>query len=184
MKIAGGEYKGRIIKVPHQPGLRPTTEKIREAVFSILGEDISDARVADLFCGSGAMGLEAISRGAQSAVFIDSSPQAISTTRQNIRTLGLEAVSRVFVLNVMSLRKPHLENIDIVFADPPYNKGYADDLLTLLSLPKLGWRGIIVLEHEAQWQYGGSEFRLAKRAEFSDKAVTFLLPLEQGPASA
>jgi 16S rRNA (guanine966-N2)-methyltransferase len=175
MKIVAGEFGGRIIKVPKIPHIRPSTEKTREAIFSALGDDVIDANVADLFCGSGALGLEALSRGAKSALFIDSSRAATAVVRQNILSLGLESRSRVMTMNALNLRPSHLEHIGIIFADPPYKMEYADRLVTLLSLRKFGWRGILVLEHEPKWRYDGERFMLVRRLEYGDTAISFLL---------
>lgn len=172
MKITGGKFRGRNLKVPKNAHIRPSTEKIREAIFSSLGEDIIDANIADLFCGSGALGLEGLSRGAKTAVFIDSDSGAISTIRENIRTLGLESQARGMVMNVLHLRPSKFESYGIIFADPPYKKRYADMLL--LSLQKSRWHGILVLEHEAEWRYKGLDFKLLKRLDFGDSSVSFL----------
>ncbi|HBC46237.1 MAG TPA: 16S rRNA (guanine(966)-N(2))-methyltransferase RsmD [candidate division Zixibacteria bacterium] len=175
MRIAGGEYKGRVLKVPKSSKIRPSTEKTREAIFSVLGGDILDAKVADLFCGSGALGLEALSRGAESALFVDLQPSSISIVKENIRALGLELRASVMVKNAFSLRAANLDGIGIIFADPPYNMGYAERLVSLLSLQKSFWHGILILEHEPKWSYDGEKFELAKRLEFGDSAVSFLL---------
>ncbi len=175
MRIAGGEFRGRIIKTPKIPTIRPSTEKTREAIFSVLGADILDAKVADLFCGSGALGLEAISRGASSALFIDINSACTTTVKENVITLGLESCTKVMTLNALGLRASHLNDVGIIFADPPYKMGYAERLVSLLSLQKLLWHGILVLEHEPKWIYEGDRFELAKRLEFGDTAVSFLL---------
>jgi 16S rRNA (guanine966-N2)-methyltransferase len=175
MKITAGEFGGRAINVPKIPHIRPTTERTREAIFSSLGADIANANVADLFCGSGAVGLEALSRGAENALFVDSNRAAIAVVRQNIRSLGLESRSRVMTMNVLNLRPAHLERVGIIFADPPYKMEYAERLTALLSLQNFAWHGILVLEHEAKWRYDGKRFRLMKRLEFGDTAISFLL---------
>jgi 16S rRNA (guanine966-N2)-methyltransferase len=175
MKIAGGQFKGRIIKIPNIRNIRPSTEKTREAIFSALGADVIEADVADLFCGSGALGLEALSRGAHSALFVDSSYGATAAARKNIENLDVISSTRVMTMNVFNLRPKHLQEVGIIFADPPYRGGYAQRLSALLSLPKFGWCGILVLEHEADWEHEGIEFRLLRRLEFGETSVSFLL---------
>lgn len=175
MKIVAGEFGGRNLKVPKIPHIRPSTEKTREAIFSSLGADILDAYVADLFCGSGALGLEALSRGAKSALFVDIHPAAIAIVRQNIHKLGLESRSKVMTRNALNLRPAHLEQIGIIFADPPYKMGYATRLIALLSLQKFAWHGILVIEHEPNWHYDGDKFELVKILKFGDTAASFLL---------
>jgi 16S rRNA (guanine(966)-N(2))-methyltransferase RsmD len=172
MKITGGKFRGRNLKVPKNAHIRPSTEKIREAIFSSLGEDIVDSNIADLFCGSGALGLEGLSRGAKTAVFIDSDSGAISTIRENIRTLSLESQARAMVMNVLHLRPAKFEQYKIIFADPPYKKRYAEFLL--ISLQKSRWHGILVLEHESEWSYSGAELKLLRRLDFGDSSVSFL----------
>ncbi len=174
MKIAGGQFRGRIIKVPNIRNIRPSTEKTREAIFSVLGEDNLDASVADLFCGSGALGLEAISRGARQALFVDSSRGSTMVARENIASLEVGSACRVMTMNVFDLRAKHLQGVRIVFADPPYRGGYAQRLTALLSLPKFAWYGILVVEHEADWGFKSDEYRLLRRLEFGDTSVSFL----------
>jgi 16S rRNA (guanine966-N2)-methyltransferase len=177
MKITGGEFKGRLLKVPKMADIRPSTEKIREAIFSALGADIIDADVADLFCGSGALGMEALSRGARSALFVDQSASAGSTVKENIRILKLDKYARVLVMNALTLRRSHLDKIGIIFADPPYKKGYAQKFVSLISLPNYAWYGILALEHEPMWRYDGDYFKLVKRIDFGDTSVSFLIRL-------
>ena len=179
MKIAGGEFKGRLIKVPKNPNIRPTTERTREAIFSALGADILDINIADFFCGSGALGLEALSRGAKSAIFIDSQPGTTAIVRDNILTLGLEGRTKIMNMNVLAIRPSHITDIGIIFADPPYKSDYAEKLTTLLSLQKFAWYGILVLEHDPKWNYTGDEFKIAKRIEFGDTGASILLRLKE-----
>jgi len=119
LRIVAGELGGRRLKVP--AGVtRPTADRVREALFSILG-DVSGLRVLDLFAGSGALGIEALSRGAGEAVFVDSSRQAIATLRDNLRALGMDApVHRRDALAWMS-RAREEEPFALVFCDPPYD---------------------------------------------------------------
>jgi 16S rRNA (guanine966-N2)-methyltransferase len=180
MKIAGGLYKGRIIKAPKIRNIRPSTEKIRESIFSALGADIIEASIADLFCGSGALGLEALSRGACQALFVDSNYGSIVAVRENIRRLDVESISAVMTMNVFNLRPKHLQGIGIIFADPPYRAGYARKLLALLSLPKFNWYGILILEHESDWGNEGDEYRLLRRLDLGDTSVSFLVRKKPG----
>lgn len=180
MRIVGGALKGRRIRVPGGKGLRPSTDKIRGAVFSVLGDDITGTRVADLFCGSGALGLEALSRGADHAVFVDSSKEAISIVRYNIKELEIQTRSKVKLMDVLDVGPSLLENASIIFADPPYRKLYGDKLLSLLSLKKFAYDGIIALEHENEWSYRGSEFKILKRIDFGDSSVSFLMGTKRG----
>ena len=117
LRVSGGELRGRSLKVPRGSGLRPTTERVREAVFSILG-DISGANVLDLFCGTGALGIEALSRGAATATLVDMDTAA---ARANVDVLGLseraEVVRRGAIPYLQELAD---ESFDLVLCDPPY----------------------------------------------------------------
>ncbi len=180
MRIVGGALKGRRIRVPGGKGLRPSTDKIRGAIFSVLGDDITGSSVADLFCGSGALGLEALSRGVDRAVFVDSSKEAISVVKHNIKEFELQTRSEVKAMDVFDIRPSLLENVSIIFADPPYRKLHGDKLISLLSLKKFAYDGIIALEHENEWSYSGSEFKILKRNDFGDSSVSFLLGTKRG----
>jgi 16S rRNA (guanine966-N2)-methyltransferase len=118
LRITGGELGGRRIRVPRGArDLRPTTERVREAVFSILG-DVSGARVLDLFCGSGALGIEALSRGASEATLVDRRPAA---ARRNLEALGLTEHARAVRADAgRFLRRAEDGSFDLVLCDPPY----------------------------------------------------------------
>jgi 16S rRNA (guanine966-N2)-methyltransferase len=118
LRITGGELGGRRIRVPRGArGLRPTTERVREAVFSILG-DVSGTRVLDLFCGSGALAIEALSRGAAVATLVDTRPAA---ARRNVEALGLEDRARTVRADAARfLRRAEEQSFDLVLCDPPY----------------------------------------------------------------
>jgi 16S rRNA (guanine966-N2)-methyltransferase len=171
MKIAGGKFKGRILKAPKSAAIRPSTEKIR------------DANIADLFCGTGALGLEALSRGASTAIFVDSDKGSSACTRENIKALGLENCARVLTMNVFHIRPNILADIGIIFADPPYKNKYADRIINLLSLQNFAWNGILVMEHESEWNYKGEEFELLKRISFGDSAVSIMMGPKREPSA-
>ena len=166
--------KGRRLKLPVASNIRPSTDKLREAVFSILGDDIIGIGVADLFCGSGILGIEALSRGADFALFVDSAAGAISNLKKNLGVLGILEQSTLKKKDAMKLGPALLEGISIILADPPYNRGYCDNLIALLCLPKFDWNGIIMLEHESGWKYDGREMNVLNRKSYGDSAVSFL----------
>jgi 16S rRNA (guanine966-N2)-methyltransferase len=117
LRITGGELGGRRIHAPKGTKLRPTTERVREAVFSILG-DISDARVLDLFAGTGALAIEALSRGAGEATLVDTYPRA---ARENVKALGLTDRATVIRADAIRfLRRAQQGSYDLVLCDPPY----------------------------------------------------------------
>ncbi len=123
MRIVAGTLGGRRIAAPAGSATRPTGDRVREALFSVLGAAVQDARVLDLFAGSGALGLEAISRGAACAVFVDSSQRAVAAVRANLATLGIEAdVRRMDARTALRTASARGEAYDLVFLDPPYRR--------------------------------------------------------------
>ena len=123
MNIIGGIYKGRTIAIPKGAKIRPTSNKVREALFNILGGKVPDAAVLDLFAGSGSLGLEALSRGARRAVFVDNDSRCINTIKKNIKKLGIEGDIKVMQLNAaQGIKKLHNNEakFDLIFMDPPY----------------------------------------------------------------
>jgi 16S rRNA (guanine966-N2)-methyltransferase len=153
MRIVGGRLRGRAIVGPESGDIRPTSDRLREAIFNILahGYDdlVSGARVMDLFAGTGAMGLEALSRGALFALFVDDGAQARGLIRENIEALGLGGVSRIFRRDATNLGKAdRFEPADLVFCDPPYGRDLAPRALA--SCATGGWlrEGALVIIEE------------------------------------
>lgn len=123
MRIVAGEFRGRRLVAPPGTATRPTSDRVREALFSVLGPAVRDARVLDLFAGSGALGLEALSRGAVSAVFVDRAAPAITAIRANLEALGVEAdVRRMEACAALRTASAGGEAYDLVFLDPPYRQ--------------------------------------------------------------
>ena len=123
MRVVAGLYGGRRLVAPAGSATRPTSDRVREALFSILGAGVRGARVLDLYAGSGALGIEALSRGAASAVFVDRSPKAIAAIRANLEALAIEAEVRRMDARA-ALRPPSspADPYDLVFLDPPYRR--------------------------------------------------------------
>ena len=151
MRICGGAFRGRKLALFRGRALRPTPEHIREAVFNILGQDMQDVDVLDLFAGTGVLGLEALSRGASNAVFVDKSPQAITIIKENIKNLMVQ--NRVHVVRydltrgLTPLGKVN-GDFKLVFLDPPYGKDMAKMVLQKLDRwPRLDQGSIVVVEH-------------------------------------
>ncbi len=146
MRVVAGELRGRKLVAPAGDATRPTADRVREALFSILG-DISGLRVLDLYAGSGALGIEALSRGAAAAVFVDSSQDAVTAIRHNLSELGLEApVQRRDALAYLAAAA-NGDPYDLVFADPPYDSALrvGPDLAERLP-PILSQDAVIVTE--------------------------------------
>ena len=123
MRVIAGSHRGRTLRAPRGRATRPTSDRVREALFSILGE-IGGASVLDLFAGSGALAIEALSRGASNATLVDSSPAAIEAIRRNLDALGIDAeVVRADAVAWCEQAKRRARQYDLVFLDPPYRHG-------------------------------------------------------------
>ena len=176
MRIIAGKAGRIAIRVPSAVA-RPTTDFVRQAIYSILGENIFDARVLDLFCGSGALGLEALSRGAASCVFVDEHRQAIAVTDENLKKAKLDG-GRTVKADVFSFLQRDVAIYDLILADPPYWKGYGDtDLVAkLLALPNLPERlapgGHLIAEiSSSQPTPAFAHFQLIDRREYGSSAI-------------
>lgn len=146
MRIIAGAFKGRRLKPPTWPGLRPTSDKLRETLFNVWGARAAGARVLDAYAGTGAVGIEAISRGARAATLIESDARAVKLIHENLASLQLDA--RVAVLKGSVERCGGLQaaSFDLVFLDPPYDVGDVAPVLAQLA-PLLALDGSMVLEH-------------------------------------
>lgn len=151
MRIIGGEFKSRLISMPKGVDIRPTQDKVREAIFNILG-DMAGKRVLELFGGSGAFGIEAISRGARHATFVDNNSRCIGAIRANLESFEIDN-SRCDVIKADAIKVfPKLlrqdEKFDIIFMDPPYYRELAKKcLINADSYDILSPIGLIVVEH-------------------------------------
>jgi 16S rRNA (guanine966-N2)-methyltransferase len=146
MRVVAGTLRGRPIVAPEGEGTRPTTDRAREATFNSLVSlgAVEDAKVIDLFAGSGAMGIEALSRGAASCAFLERDRKALDSIRHNIKTLQLADNTTVLSGDVMT-NVVALRNVDLVLADPPYDFDRWVDLLTVLNLV-IAPGGVVVTE--------------------------------------
>jgi 16S rRNA (guanine966-N2)-methyltransferase len=150
VRVVAGVYGGRRLEAPRGRSTRPTADRVREALFSILGP-IDDARVLDLFAGSGALGIEALSRGAREAVFVDSDARAAAAIRRNLDALGIEpaSVHRRDAFPWLRSAADGEEAFDLVFADPPYSSaGQTAARLSELLPPLLTDSSLIVTESD------------------------------------
>jgi 16S rRNA (guanine966-N2)-methyltransferase len=141
MRIIAGEWRGRKLAAPKGDATRPTADRAREALFAMLTSRLGDfegLQVADLFAGSGALGLEALSRGAEHCLFVEQDRAAVEVVRANVATLGAQAKVRVEAGSVMQLRAA-ARPFDLILADPPYNTGAGE--VALDRLLRLGWIG-------------------------------------------
>jgi 16S rRNA (guanine966-N2)-methyltransferase len=171
VRIVSGLYGGRRLVAPKGDIARPTQDRVREAWFSILGQEVTDARVLDLFAGSGALGLEALSRGAASVDFVEKARASLLALESNIAALDVAAVAKIRkgdALKVAEALGPG--SYDLVFADPPYDLGVGSKLVTLFRARPFA--RILSIEHRATEKLNGDDTR-----RYGDTAVTFLYNL-------
>jgi 16S rRNA (guanine966-N2)-methyltransferase len=147
VRVVAGELRGRRLHAPRGSGVRPTSDRVREAIFSILG-DVEGTRVLDLFCGTGALGIEAVSRGAERALLVDA---RTSAARRNVDSLGLAARIDVVRSDALRFLKRERSRFDLVFCDPPYDlaERLEADLGSLVA-PRLAEDGRLIAESAAR----------------------------------
>jgi len=183
MRVVGGSLRGRVLAGPKSAAIRPTADRLRESLFNILahshGDPVSGARVLDLFAGTGALGIEALSRGADFALFIDQSADARALLRENVTVLGLGGKSRIFRRDATKLGAAHpLEPFSLAFLDPPYGRGLAQ--AALASARTGGWflpGALVIVEEEAKAQFVAPEgFQERERRLYDDTEFVFLQP--------
>jgi 16S rRNA (guanine966-N2)-methyltransferase len=180
MRVIAGSLKGRQLKSPDWAGLRPTSDRLRETIFNVLthayGDPVTGARVLDLFAGTGAMGLEAISRGAAFALLVDDGAEARSLIRANVEALGLGGATRVFRRDATKLGAANpIEPFSLVFCDPPYGKSLASP--ALVAARDGGWllpRALIVVEEEMGAFAAPEGFEELERRDYGDTQMTLL----------
>lgn len=167
MRIVAGEFGGRRLVVPRDARVRPTSDRVREAWMSILGDALSGARVVDLFAGSGALGLEALSRGASAADFVELSGPSLIALRANIAALGVEARTTVHRGDALRFaRRLAPGAYDVALADPPYGLGLAGQMVALFR--QAPFARILSVEHRADEAVPGDDTR-----RYGDTAITF-----------
>lgn len=181
MRIVAGKFKGAALAAPKTQATRPTSDRLRETVFNILahgiGVDLEGTRVLDLFAGTGALGFEALSRGARHCTFIEEGAEARGVIRRNMETLGLNGAAKIFRRDATRLGAAGtIDPFDLVFADPPYDKGLGE--LALSSALAGGWLksgSLCVLEERASASFAApAGFDELDRRTAGDSQVVFL----------
>ncbi|TCT37880.1 16S rRNA (guanine(966)-N(2))-methyltransferase RsmD [Martelella mediterranea] len=180
MRIVGGEFRGRTLTAPKTSAIRPTTDRTRESLFNILAhahpEILNGARMLDLFAGTGAMGLEALSRGVKSVVFVESSIEGRGLLWSNIETLGLQGRTRIMRRDATKLGPiTKTDPFDFLFADPPYGKGLGEKALA--AAHEGGWlkpNALTILEESAEVVPDVPAcFRVLESREFGETTMHF-----------
>ena len=148
MRIISGIRRGHKLFEFEGDDVRPTTDRVKESIFNIIQNYVPDASVLDMFCGSGALSFEAVSRGAQKAVCIDSNPASVDIIRKNAKALRFEEFCEILTMSCLDYKSSG-ESFDIIFLDPPYNKGFVEPVLNHIVEQKLlADDGIVVLESD------------------------------------
>jgi len=175
VRIIGGAHRRRLIEFPDAEGLRPTPDRVRETLFNWLGQTLHGRRCLDLFAGSGALGFEAASRGAERVVMVEKNRRVCQALQRNIDGLGLKTIE-LHCADGMDYAQRDGRRYDVIFLDPPFDAGYLPGLLTLLG-PKLEADGVIyvesgtILDPGPGWQVekrgkaGAVHYQLLKQAD-------------------
>ena len=177
MRVIAGIFRGRKIAAPLGRTTRPTLDRVRESLFNLLGEISESAKVLDLFAGTGALGIEALSRGAAHATFVEKDRDALHILRENVASLGLQKNSTILAMDVLQQFAPASSSFDLIFIDPPYGAEIGRAAL-LLAAKCVTAGGIVCLESNAKdpeleapegftiWKsrrYGGTRVTLYRR---------------------
>ena len=182
MRVVGGKFRGRRLMAPPSNAIRPSSDRLRQTLFDILahrfGDAVEDARVLDLFAGTGALAIEAISRGARYALFVEEDATARGLIRTNIEALGLQGRTKLFRRDASRMGEiGTMTPFDFVFADPPYGKGLGERALA--SLRDGGWLkpgALVIVEEAASAGFTAPKgFRLEDRREFGDTHMYFMI---------
>ncbi|MDO7905883.1 16S rRNA (guanine(966)-N(2))-methyltransferase RsmD [Paenibacillus sp. JX-17] len=190
MRVVSGTAKGRPLKAVPGSGTRPTTDKVKEALFSMIGPYFDGGQALDLFAGSGGLGIEALSRGMSHAVFIDMEPKSIEVIRENLKKTGLAEQSEVYrndaqrAIKVLAKKEARF---DMVFLDPPYRLKFGDKLMTEMHERGLLADGAtMVLEYESGYEYPADfgPFRHLRKAVYGETAVSIYEYIAAGPEAA
>jgi 16S rRNA (guanine966-N2)-methyltransferase len=187
VRIVGGRLRGRLLEAPASRAIRPTSERLRESIFDILihrhAGVVEGARVVDLFAGSGALGIEALSRGAKFALFVDNGPEARALLRANVEVFALGGVTRIWRADATLLGKaPAGPPFTLAFLDPPYDKGLAGPALA--GLVEGGWLAsgaVVVVEESAEAEIGApTALRIVDERVYGETKVVFLAYGDEG----
>ena len=181
MRVITGTARGRKLVTPPGKDVRPTTDMVKEAVFSILQNDVPGSRVLDLFAGSGQLGIEALSRGAISATFIDDSRESIACIKENLKTTGFSAQSSVAMMDSIGFLRRGGQKFDIILLDPPYKKGILDEALPL-ALEMLEPNGVAVCETDVRevLPEGNESFKIYREYRYGKIKLTVYRAVAEG----
>src|ERR1700685_431261 len=185
MRVVGGSLRGRALAAPKSQTIRPTADRLREALFNILthayDSPLAGSRVLDLFAGTGALGIEALSRGAAFTLFVDDGAEARALMRENVATLGLGGTSRIFRRDATKIGPAHpVEPFALAFLDPPYGKGLAEKALA--SARAGAWLmhdALVVVDEATMARFAAPERFTERERRVYDDTEFILLGLSQ-----
>jgi 16S rRNA (guanine(966)-N(2))-methyltransferase RsmD len=183
MRVIAGTLKGRRLAPPRWPGLRPTSDRLRETLFNVIGARVAGARVVDAYAGTGALGLEALSRGAAQVVFVERDPRAVRLVRENLARCGVEGGYAIIRGDFVAAARRRLPAgaFDLVLIDPPYGDAALGEILDAAARI-VAPGGLIVLEHGARRPApaGAGAFPRARTLAAGDSALSFYPAPEHG----
>ncbi len=190
MRVIGGTSKGRKLLTPRHSSLRPTSDRVKESLFDILGGEIEAKTVLDLFAGTGNLGIEALSRGAKRAIFVEKSREALRLIGKNLSLCKMEDRSEILLKeadDAIALLKRRGESFDLIFMDPPYEKGLIERTLNKLTQKRIFHPdSIVVVEHHRREALADLSDRwvLVRQRRIGDTVLSFLIPFfakDHGP---
>ena len=182
MRIITGTSKGRRLVTPKNQSVRPTSDRVKESIFNILGRDVEGKVVLDLFAGTGNLGIEALSRGAEKALFVEKGRQAIRLIQRNISQCGMQERSEILsrdVCRAIGILSRRGESFDLILMDPPYAKGLIQETLTKLLSTRIYHDGtILLIEHDRREPLPEKVegWSVMRRQEIGDTVISFLSP--------
>ena len=181
MRVISGGHKGRRLAGPKKAGVRPTSDRVKESIFNVLQTVVAGKRVLDLFAGAGTLGIEALSRGAESATFVDASRQSVTILKKNLRDLDLESRSTILRLDGLKALYKLKQKFHLIFADPPYLKGHLQRVVDSVAQSEaLQKNGLLILEHHKKERFSFPRESLSvwKEKRFGDTVISFLLKVD------
>ncbi len=173
MRVITGTARGRKLVTPQGKEVRPTTDMVKEAIFSILTNDVPGSKVLDLFAGSGQLGIEAVSRGAVSAVFVDEKRESINCIKENLKNTGLSPQCSIVMTDSIGYLRRESQKFNIIILDPPYKQGIIDEVLPL-ALEHLEPNGVVVCETDVKevLPEGNEDFKIFREYKYGKIKLT------------
>lgn len=182
LRVTSGEHKGRRLSAGRKMKIRPTSDRVKESIFDTLRGEIEGKRVLDLFAGAGSLGIEALSQGALSVTFVDTSSQSINILKRNLENLRLTDQASILRLDGLKALNKLDSGYQIIFADPPYLKGFAQKIVDIAAISGvLETGGILILERHKKENliFPEEKLILLKERKFGDTLISFFLKRSQ-----